>query len=265
MKKTVLLSLALLLVIGIGHLNAQKSKKLTKVLELVMPDYAEGNNGASVVWHPEQKRYYAGFAGNELFSMTVFSPDGKLLSGEGLETLVDLRGLWYYKGAIEGNCFDEGGWIRYKLNAQGIPEDVQTIFEGNHQATAHSPGSIDPKSGLVYFMDNFGVVIPYDYKTGLAKESLVLQLGKVKESDQGSQIEEYNASTVFFTGQKKAELAVLNVDTRNLEFYDRKKGLLTQKYSFPENAPLPDFLNIAYTNGIVFVFDKENKVWIGYK
>lgn len=265
MKKSMFASLLVFLVLGNGVLFAQATKKLTKVMELAMPENAEGNNGASVVWHPDQKKYYAAYAGNEIFGLSVFSADGKLLSSEDLQTMVDLRGLWFHNGALEGNCYDEGGWIRYKLDANGIPENYDVIQPGSHQPTEHSPGSIDSKAGIVYFLGEYGVVVPYNYKEGVTNDNIVLNLGKVKESDEGSQIEEYNPSTVFYTGQKKAELAILNVDTRHLEFYDIKSGLLTRKHSFPEDAPLPSFLNIAYTNGIVFVFDKEAHVWIGYK
>ena len=48
-----------------------------------MPE-GDGNNGASVAWHPQQKKYYASFAGNATYPLAVFSENGKRLSANDL-------------------------------------------------------------------------------------------------------------------------------------------------------------------------------------
>lgn len=268
MKRAVTLFWILMLVIGMPQAFAQSTKKMTQVLELSMPEEGLGNNGASVVWHPGLKKYYAGYAGNEEYCLAVFDERGVLVSSADLLTQLDLRALWFHNGAIEGNCYDQGGWFRYKLDESGIPYDYEIIQPGgDHQPGVHSPGTIDSKAGKVYFLGEEGAVFTYDYKTGESKGDLFyLKMGPGGSlGENGDAIIEYNSSNLFFTGQKKAEFAVINVENREAEFYDAKTLKLTRKASFPSSAPLPTFLNCAYTNGIFFVFDKDNKKWYGYK
>ena len=66
MRKFFFLVFALLT--SIILLQAQTPQALKKVMELKMPktvdDDMPGTRGASVVWHPVNKKYYACFAGN---------------------------------------------------------------------------------------------------------------------------------------------------------------------------------------------------------
>lgn len=257
-------SLLLFFFVGGLMVSAQTTKKLSKVIELKMPE-SDGTNGAGVAWHPKNKRYYAGFAGNSSFGLAVFKESGEMVWGDGLETMVDLRGLWYNNGAIEGNCFDEGGWFRYTLDNNGEPFTYEEILPGYHQPTPQSAGAFDEKNGLVYFLGENGNVIPYKFEGGAVKEEITLEMGKTSKKDYGTSREEYNMTTVLYIGEKKAEFALLNVETRMLEYYNKKTGLITRKASFPSDTYLPSRLNLAYANGIVFVFDIDQRIWMGFK
>ena len=59
MKKYLIIAVLLMTA---GTLSAQ-SRTLKKVIALAMPGDM-GSNGASVVYHPLQKKYYCAFAGN---------------------------------------------------------------------------------------------------------------------------------------------------------------------------------------------------------
>src|SRR4051812_44622439 len=93
------------------------TQSLKKVAELKMPLTAEdempGTRGASVAWHPIQKKYYASFAGNVDFPMGVFDATGKRVSADELKTQADTRGLWYdpAKKTIAGNGYSDFGWF----------------------------------------------------------------------------------------------------------------------------------------------------------
>src|SRR5262245_4426823 len=91
MKKYYLLIIAAIL-FDFSILLTQTTLK--KVLELKMPKEG-GANGASVAWHPVQKKYYAAMAGNTTYPLAVFDINGKRLSADDQTTMFDVRGLWY--------------------------------------------------------------------------------------------------------------------------------------------------------------------------
>src|SRR5215831_11978397 len=71
----------------------QSPQVLKKVIELKMPKTASddmpGTRGASVAWHPLQKKYYAVFAGNMDYPLAVFDEKGKRLSDDDLFAYID--------------------------------------------------------------------------------------------------------------------------------------------------------------------------------
>jgi hypothetical protein len=139
--------------------QAQKpAKQLKKVLELAMPGEAggqDGTRGAYVAYNPVLKLYYAAFAGNASYPMAVFNAKGKLLSEPDRATNADLRGLWYnpLTKSLQGNCYNEGGWVNYKLDKAGMPDYPSSLLdtEGMYQPDEQSVGVFDPKLKTVYF------------------------------------------------------------------------------------------------------------------
>ncbi len=105
---------------------AQKPVALKKVLSLPLGG-EDGSNGASVVWHPVQKKYYASFAGNSIFPFGVFDAKGKKLSDDSQEAMFDVRGLWYnpITKTIQANGYSDYGWGEYKLDKKVSPQKLQ--------------------------------------------------------------------------------------------------------------------------------------------
>ncbi|MBK8953300.1 MAG: hypothetical protein IPM85_14545 [Chitinophagaceae bacterium] len=134
--------------------TSQKSvtapKPLKKVMTLQMAltadDDMPGTRGASVVWHPVQKKYYAAMAGNVGYPMCVFDSKGNRLSEDDHATQMDVRGLWYnpVKKAIQGNGYGDFGWFSYKLDAKGMVIEVETIKEGQNQPDVQCVGASAP-------------------------------------------------------------------------------------------------------------------------
>lgn len=273
MKKAILL-LSLTAVFAQQAVQAQtEAKPLKKVLELVIPREG-GANGACVAWHPVLKRYYAAMAGNAEFFIGGYSTAGKLLTPANQETLFDIRGLWYNPGtkALQMNGYDTFGWGEYKLNGAGKPLSVKTIKEGMNQPTEQSVGAYDPINKQVYFFNEDGNIEKYNALNGEYIELFDLTLGYTAdeaededEIDNTLFVEDYNTTTVVYTGIKKAELGLLNTVNREIELYDLATGNVTRKFSLPEDATVESALNFAYANGIFWLFDKEARIWKGYK
>jgi len=277
MKKMLLLlacSTALILQTAQAQKTEPVKKELKKVLELVIPE-GDGANGASVVWHPVLKRYYAAIAGNAAFFIGAYDMKGNLLTPEDQEALFDIRGMWYNPASktIQMNGYDTTGWAEYKLNAKGLPVDVRSFVRESIQPNTQSTGAYDPVTKQLYFFNLDGNIDKYDFKSIKFKETLELTLGFTAgeaegdpdEIDNEIAIADYNTTTVIYTGIKNAEIGLLNVLNSEVELYDLKTGHITKKLSLPVDAPVEEALNFAYTNGIVWLFDKNNRTWIGYK
>lgn len=234
---------------------------------------SQGTRGASVAWHPVQKKYYASFAGNISYPMAVFDIKGKRLSPDDLTTQFDTRGLWYNNKTkkLEANGHDDAGWISYKLDAKGIPDTTVQIFDDMHQPDAQSVGNIDSKGEKVYFL-NGSYIQSWSCSSGEKEDAEIeIHFGKTKpaddsdDSDDGSSSEEnYNSTTVIFTAIPGAEFALLNTSIPQIELYNLK-GYLTRIYKLPENTPAERLFNFAYANGTWWLFSIEERKWYGYK
>ncbi len=249
------------------------TKPLKKAMTLLMPrtvdDEMPGKRGASVVWHPLQKKYYAAMAGNMGFPLGVYDATGKLLSDDSLNTNEDIRGIWYNPDVkeIQGNTYNDYGWFSYQLNSKGIPVSSKILMEGMNQPSDQSVGAYSFIRKEVMFLYD-GYVEFYSITDALPNgEPLAIQWGRTKadgvEESLGTP-EEYN-STVIYTGIKGAELGFLNIVDMQIELYDINNGFLTRELKLPEDAPMNLMFNFAYTNGMYWLFNMENRTWTAYK
>jgi hypothetical protein len=244
------------------------TKQLKKVLELKIPREG-GANAAQVAWHPVQRKYYAAMAGNVNHCMGVFDASGKLLSATEQNTMFDVRGLWYNPNTktLQMNGYNDFGWAEYELNAKGMPSSVNMLQKGMNQPDEQSVGAFNPKEKMIYFLTEDGNVDTYD-EDALGDDYIQLHLGQKEEDGPGDNdevIEEYNSTTILYTGIPKAELGLLNVDNKEIELYDIKTGYLGRKLALPDDAPVHNFLDFSYCNGIYWLFDTEARIWKGYK
>jgi hypothetical protein len=273
MKKVILLVAAFFSVTT--ALQAQLKSAPQKVMELKMPKTADdsmpGTRGASVVWHPLQKKYYAVMAGNEGYPLAVFDATGKRISDEDLTASKDSRGLWYNPATkeINGNGYNETGWFKYALNKKGIPDLANTIVEGLHQPTEQSVGAFNPLRKQVMFLKGSSVAL-YSMNGDLADEYVQINWGRKKADGKSEEESEetpsdYNNTTVVYTGIKNAELGFLNTESKQIELYDFVSGFLTQKIKLPEDAPVESSFNFAYSNGIYWLFNIGARTWYGYR
>jgi hypothetical protein len=268
------LTLLLSFCVFFNYVHAQKSINLKKIIELQMPE-GDGNNGASVAWHPQQKKYYASFAGNASYPLAVFSENGKRLSSDDLAAGFDVRGLWYdpTQKAICGNAYAENGWFMLMLDDKGIPQSAENIVAEMMQPEENSVGLMEVTDEAVCFLQGQELKI-YKSKDPNMKESYRIYAGKkVKpelsndddEADKSMLPEQYNMNVAVYTSQKHAEFGLLNVLEQQIELHDKDSGLLSQILHLPAEASLNEMFNFAYANGIYWLFDKENRKWVGYK
>jgi len=255
--------------------QAQNPQVLKKVLELKMPKTAEdsmpGKRGASVAWHPGQKKYYAVFAGNSAYPLGVFDATGRRLSSVEQTAMLDTRGLWYDPESklIGGNGYDDYGWFSYELSDKGMPTDYKEEQEGMNQPDKQSVGAYNSATKEVMFIYG-GLLFKYD-KDAELKDSLMIHWGRKKADGPGDNEDpytsprDYNFTTVIYTGIKGQELGFLNITNKYVELYDINTGYLTKTLALPETSTPVASFNFAYANGIYWVFDMDARIWNGYK
>jgi hypothetical protein len=258
-------------------LNAQIEKTLKKTIELKMPkkasDALSGTRGTAVAWNPEQKKYYAAFAGNAEFPFAVFDASGKRRSSDDLSCTQDVRGLWYNPGLnkICGNSYYDIGWFSYKLDTRGLPVGSEISISGLNQPGDNSIGVYNEASNRVYFLDGESVFV-YNADAIPEEDSTIrLYPGVIKSADididnEGLVIsEDYSINVLIYTGIKKAEFGLLNIKEKRVELYDRNTGLMTQKLKLPANVKTYGAFNFSYTNATYWAFDQDTRTWTGYK
>ncbi len=251
--------------------NAQSARTLKEVIKFEITEEG-GANGAAVAWHPVQKKYYTAIAGNTEFPMVVFDAKGKKLFDDGLTTQYDVRGLWYnpFVKALQTNGYGDFGWGQYALFEDGKPGKITSLVEGLTQPTDQSVGAYNAAKNLLYFFDEDGSLAQYSVKEMAFQESIMLHLGKKKKDTESvleneDVIEEYNSTAIIYTGIKGSEIGLLNIDSRQVELYNIADGYMTQTLKVPETQEIFTMFNFSYTNGIYFFFDKDTRIWKGYK
>jgi len=276
MKKYVLFFIAVFMFCS--AVTAQTTRPLKKIMELKMPktidDDMPGTRGASVAWHPVQKKYYAVMAGNALYPLAVFDIKGKRISDDSLTAMIDSRGLWYNSVTkqICGNGYNTNGWFSYKIGKSGIPAGHVIDFEGMNQPGEQSVGAYNTLKKEVLFLKGSQICrySAADASTNEENNSLIhwgltKAQGIAEDDDIATVPEAYNNSTVIYTGITGAEAGLLNILDNLIELYDYKTGFLSQKLKLPESAIVEASFNFAFANGIYWLFDIKNRVWIGYK
>lgn len=266
--------IAFLLLAGF-HANAQTKRYLEVVMRLEMP-HGPGENGGTVALNQRNKNYYATIAGNKSYSFAIFNGIPELASPPDLALLYDIRGLWYHPKlqTFMANTFGNTGWIQYTIDRYGIPYDAKIIFQGQRQPFPQSVGQFSPKENLVYFLKG-STAVAYDANTGdpLPGKNKLLKTGYTKKSpppadqaiDSFSVLENYNSTTLVYTGISQSEFGLLNVKNREVELYSATDGLLTARLKIPEKIPVKDKLNFAYCNNHYWFYDDASRTWAGLR
>jgi hypothetical protein len=261
-----LLTLLTLLLLAQNTLVAQETKAIHECIRLEMPAGA-GRNAASVAYHPVQKKYYSGFAGNPNYRMAVFDSAGKCISPAGLKVGFDLRGLWYNKklDSLQANGYIDFGFTNLVLNSRGMPAGHRRFLKAMVQPTDQSAGCFDDLNQTVYFLSD-NKVMGYDLN-GTRKTEVKLWVAADEEKEEpGDELpEQYNSTNLVFTGLPNAAFGLLDCENKQVVLFDSLTGKPAEKWEIDADAELPAVFGFSYTNNIVFIYNREERVWIGYK
>lgn len=271
-----ILSVIMTMALAIGLLPVQAQRTLSPTVTIQLPD-GDGSNAGAIVWHPVTKKYYTTIIGNAIYAMGIYDAKGKPIE-ENIEAENDYRGFWYnpVSKRIEFNCYDSAGLGHLVLDGKGKIKNKQIDFEGMNQPGSQAVGVYHPAgNSIIYLNSETYAVEKYSAKTGEPVGTLTtLHVGcktqkEVDEMDsetEGDRWSNRNINSVQYTGMPKAELAILNIDSRTVELYDQKTGLMSKTYfKIPQSVTIHPSFNFCYNNGMWWFFNKEDRKWVGCK
>lgn len=218
----------------------------------------DGTNASAVVWIPEYQMYVTAIAGNAEFPLEGFNSKGQNVFS--LTAGADLRGLWYNPATkqLEGNGAGDYGWFSYTFGADNKPSAPYLIHSGQNQPDFQSVGTLYTKKKQVAFLNSPNTeILLFSRNTPSKIKSIPLEWD-------GTTAVNINLYSLGYTGHKGYEFVFLDYINGRLVFHNTK-GKQTATVNLPAGAPLNDVFAFSYTNERVFLYDKEARVWYGYK
>ena len=227
-------------------------------LKLKIEQY-DGNNGAAVVFNPEEQLYYTVFAGNADYPLETFDRSGNNVYQS--TPRIDMRGMWWNPkaGALEGNCYQDGGIVSFAMTEEGYAIAMdQTIFYGaEHQPDDNSVGVFDSKAKeILYF--SIGAVVGFSRKSGKMGKTYVIPYLPVD-------LENINWNSMIFTGVEGMEYGLLDFVEKKVYLFDKKTWYQTGTVNLPKSVPTYEGYNFSFANGSIFLYNKDNREWVGYR
>lgn len=218
-----------------------------------------GYNGLAVTYNPKTQLYYTVFAGNQMFPLEVFNSGGDFVAG--YEAGFDLRGMWYNKkkNTLDGIQFQNEAACSIELTASGEVGQKQGS-DFSYEENPNSVGVYHEKYKKVLFVTNEGVVNLYTPGKNAVKTIDLQVNGSLKD---------YNLRAPVCTSVKGRELALFNIRTLKLDFFDLKTGAMNGSVKLNlvgcnSGFALPDNFRLAYANNLVWVYDTDSRTWYGF-
>ncbi len=233
-------------------------------MELPM-GWGAGRDGASVAYHPIQKKYYAAMTGGGSSPLLVFDEQGKRIDSTNTE--LDMRGLWYNENtrSLEGNAKDPAGWFDLEIDLNGKPQKTIPKFDKTAVPELQCVGTYLPRRNYVLFFTG-GTIHIYNPENGGFVDHFQIeepaQEPTIQLDDAGPK---YTDLIIFCTPEAGKEIGVLNLRKKAIEMYSIEEGKIAYTLYLPAGQPMYGAFNGAYANGMFWLFDQQRRVWNGYK
>jgi hypothetical protein len=270
MKRIFTLLIPLFLSVSVFAQNINENPKLNMRLKLTSPN---GNNAGSVVWVPSTSKYYTNFAGNIDFPIEVFDEKGKSL--QVLPCNEDIRGMWFNPdyGILESNSYEYRDIVSYELN----PENGYVIVKELPLIEIYDLGILNEQAVMTMdISESLYFHVDFDEENG--KISVLLdffdtELGDFFSSQYlkipGSHLD-INYTSSIYTDIPGAEYGILNFKTKEVYLYgknlkDLQDTPIVKTIKLPKEAPTSEAFNFSYANGHIWLYDKNQREWLGYK
>lgn len=217
----------------------------------------DGTNASAVAWDSKKQLYFTLIAGNTEFPLEGFSQGGR--SEYSAYVQVDARGMWYNpkKKCLEINGYGDYGWASVKINKDMASHSVKQILSGQYQPDYNSCGTFCPeKKAVAFFNFENSTIDFYNIKSGELKESVSLNIST-------DYVDEFNVTTICYTGKKGYEFVLLNFYSYKLVFFDLS-GTQTGECELPYDATPNDIFRFSFANNRAFIYNVDERFWTAY-
>lgn len=170
----------------------------------------------------------------------------------------DSRGFWYNpkKNQLEGILYNNQGSYIIPLDANGFPKPIQ-IKSFAYGLDPQAPAAYN--NGNVYFANEYGYV--FKFKQGKTKSK------DIKITEAYNQWFNLNIRGIFHTGKKGYEIGFFNFINGMVILFNEKTGNVAAnvKLDIPSYVTYPEAFNLGYCNDRIFLYDKTERQWFGFK
>lgn len=251
--RTLLVIATLLWQTGWAQKQTTNTKQLKEAAQLVMPAW-DGTNGIAVVYLPHLKQYVSGYGGNENFPLAYFNLNNPEPVGEEMRvTGIDLRTLFTKEKKLYGISNVGPGLYQLFDGYDTMPVRIQDELPLIGQKT----GAYDPKNDAIIYLKE-GMFAMLSLKKPNQLQDIVRWNSNYDKAD-------YNNTTVVIKpGKKITHAGVLNVSKNTVEWYNLKNGNMEEEWQLPTDAPVKNWFNFSFANGMIWLFDTDAKTWKGY-
>jgi outer membrane protein assembly factor BamB len=257
--KNITLLLALFLTLNLGYSQSNIDLNPASHSLLLRITGEDGTNSGGVAYNPNFNLYYTVISGNADFPLEIFSEDGspfhQTLAGR------DLRGIWYNPefNTVESNLFQYHDIIEFLIDDDnGVVFDPAEVLWELNIADEQAALSYNSADYFYVLLDHQnGVIVEFDSEVGNIQRELKLELPVP--------LDDINTTSGVYTGIDGGEYGVYDFIRGRVYLVDKNTGKTSYTIQLPEDAPKNDFLNFAFANGSVWLFDIEQRNWKGYK
>jgi len=251
--------LYLSLIFALGIQAQTPIEKLEKEFEYTFVS-GGGVNASSVCWYPDKKIFVTLMAGNADYPLEGFTEQGQNVFSS--RTSLDARGIWYnlITRTIDLNLPGDGEWHSISFGRDLKTHSTKKLNVELYQPDFQSVATYNPDKRRVVYLDVKAKCIRlFDYRDPTKTEAI-----KLKKLADKNIAENYNQTSIGYTGIKDYEYILLHLTQKKLIFVN-KDGEQTAAIATPEGVELPVAFKFSYANKRVFFFNEKNRTWTAYR
>lgn len=219
---------------------------------------SRGYKASAVVYHPQNKLYYSVIAGNYRYPLETFDTKGLSVfqSKAGLNT----QGMWWNATTQQLESNVKKGIAATKLTDKGYAsgDEIKVILENStHQPNSNSCGVYDTDADEILYY-SYEKIYRYSRKDAQLISSYYL-IGLPASGDN------LNQNSLIYTGKKGMEIGLLDYKNKKVHLFDKTSRKFANTIDLPQSAVTHKEYRFSYANNHIWLFNSEERTWVGYK
>ncbi len=233
----------------------------TNITNDVMLSSSSGgtDNRSALAYNPVDDLYYSVNAGSGSYPLDVYDGTGLLISSNASND--DWRGLFWDNNTVMafGNEIGGGQVTKIDIDANGLPIGSSSMFNLNPvPANSQACASFDSDLNEIIIWNGSNPVVFYDGSTGMQTRTLTLSIPVT------TPISNINSTSIVYGECIGAELGLYDYVSGEVLWFDKNSGDFDVSTSLGAVYPGTDRFNFAYSNNLVWIYDRNANQWISH-